>query len=207
MVPLVYESFAPAIGGHAAMDIGMTIRAASGIIPVTGIATGKTGIPVPGPGAGMPAHMAILAQGGCSLDQQFFMTTAVGDVAVAAVFLHWRVFPHEGPSFFSMALIAKVIQGIGREHVIGHGAVGIMAIPAGNLAFPNGVSGLFSGIDPDLQMATIAGFRRPINRLISFVCRMAIVAGEIPFGVESGIPQSDPTVGAVAIEALPVSLF
>lgn len=56
-------------------------------------------------------------------------------------------------------------------------------------------------------MATVAGFRRPINRFISLVCRMAIVAGEVPLGVAPGIPQSDPTVGAMTIKALPVSLF
>ena len=88
----------------------------------------------------MPPHVTVLAQGGRPLDQKLLVATAVGRMTDPAVFFHRGMFPHIRPALVGVAGVAKIIQGVGREHRIAHGAVGIMAVGAGYFAFVDGMA-------------------------------------------------------------------
>jgi len=62
--------------------------------------------------------MTLLAKEGNRCNQQRALIRAVRRVAVQAVLAHRRMLEQEGPAFFRVALIARLIDGVGLQQRI-----------------------------------------------------------------------------------------
>jgi hypothetical protein len=73
-------------------------------------------------------NMTVIAQEGCPLYQHPGLGTAVGIMAIGAIFPHRLVFPQERATLFSVALVTGFIDGVLDQQGPPGGAVRIMAI-------------------------------------------------------------------------------
>ena len=72
--------------------------------------------------------MALLAELGLFVIEQFGGLGAVGAVALQAVFFNRRVLPDVGTALVSMALVAELVHVFGLDHAVAQGTVGVVAI-------------------------------------------------------------------------------
>ena len=93
--------------------------------------------------AGMPhIGMASLAQIRRPAFEQCRVGGAVGRMAGQAILNRRRVLPQERSARMGMALETLLVDGLGVDQFVGNGAVGVMAVRAFYLPFPNGMTGL-----------------------------------------------------------------
>ena len=97
------------------MDVRVTGQAASAHHPLIGMNTRAQGL------AGLqvvwmkPIGMTLLAEEGNRRDQQRALIRAMRRVAVQTVLAHRRMLEQEGSAFFRMALIARLVDGVGLQ--------------------------------------------------------------------------------------------
>lgn len=113
-------------------------------------------------------------------------------VAVEAAFTNWGMLPEEWSSLFGVALIAFIVDGIGRDQPLGAGAVGVVAVGAEHLSFPQGVMRRLEQGCADLFMAPgaellLGGLRQQFE--ISTMNPVAIDAGELGCVVLASVPE------------------
>lgn len=132
--------------------------------------------------------MTVLAEIGNALGQEFVVPAAMGCVADQAIFLDWVMFSDKRPPFIGMTAVAELIDVVGFEHVLGQGAVRVMAITAAHLAFNDGMMGLFVDLGADVSMAAVAGFWL-CDDVPRHVDGMAVGAGNIVLLVCAHIPH------------------
>ncbi len=91
-------------------------------------------------------------------------------MAGAAIFRHRLMFPQEGAAFFSMAGVARLIEGVFLQQFGAGRAMGIMAIRTGNLAFTNRMVRNTVFLSALLLVAGVAHFR-----LGTFVAHLVMI--------------------------------
>jgi len=111
--------------------------------------------------------MTALAKLGRFSHQHVIMIAPVDLMAIKAVLHNRGVFPPEGPSFFSMALITKIIDGIGLYHFLSKTAMRVVTACTVHPAFLNRMMRLFVHHDLYIFMAAEAEFR--LGRLQMFL--------------------------------------
>jgi hypothetical protein len=157
--------------------------------------------------------MAPLTQVGYLLPFELRVDAAVRCVADTAILVNRLVFPHKRPSLLRMTFVAELINARCLDLGGTHGAVGLMAVRAGDPSLYNRVVrppvnlGLYILVTLAAGLIFGAGriaqtdLGRAIARLGlgSPVDRMAVTAGHILLLMDAGIPQGK--LGAVFMAA------
>ena len=81
--------------------------------------------------------VAGVAEEWCPRLQEIFRCGAMGIVAVGAVLVHWLMAVHERPAFFHVAGVTGIDHGCALHQFRTNGAMRIVAIGTGHLAFDN----------------------------------------------------------------------
>jgi len=102
--------------------------------------------------------MALLAEQGRKLGQQFLVVAAVWPMAQGAIFAGWRMFPKEGAAFFGVAGVAGFVDAGFLQQEIVRAVVRVVATAATHFAKPQGVAAGFEGVGTALFMAGKTGF-------------------------------------------------
>ncbi len=125
------------------------------------------------------AFVAALAELGGLTHQKAVMVRPVHRVAVQAVRLNRRVFEAEGTALFRMAHVAQLVDRISPEHLGTEGPMGVMAVRAFDLAFPDRMMGLLVRLHADVLVTVEAEVR--LAKLQAFadagMQRVAVRAG------------------------------
>jgi len=184
----------------APMDGTMAVQAGAGEESVVGAAAVETsaGI-IRGTGVLGPV-MAVLADIGNFFGQQFGVSAAMGRMTDKAVLLNRRMLPDKGASFFRMTLVTQLIDGIFLDHVLGGGAMGIVAVSAHDLVLDDGMMGLFVYRDFDFPVAgkTFGGL---IHRATGGVHGMTVKTGNIVSAVLAHLPHGHVGVTVMTCQA------
>ena len=72
--------------------------------------------------------MALLAELGLFLFQQFCCLGSVWGVTLHAILFNRRMFPNVGTAFVGMALVAELVDVFGLDHVVTKGTMGVVAV-------------------------------------------------------------------------------
>lgn len=147
--------------------------------------------------------MATLAKQGHSTVQELVVIPTMRHMADETILVHRRMGPHEGASFFGMALVAELVHRIGLEEVGAEPAVMLMAVGAFHLPFPDRMVGGPIFLSPYPLMTEITEVRLGSLQIFpgAGMDGMAVVAGN-PFGLVPGqVPEGEVSLLAVAGEA------
>jgi hypothetical protein len=102
--------------------------------------------------------MTALAELGHSAVQKFVVVAAVGRVASGAILFHGGMLPHKRPSFFGMAPVAELVDGIAFHHLGSESAVLVMTVRTFHSSFADRVMGLLVFLKLDCAVADVAKF-------------------------------------------------
>ena len=90
----------------------------------------------------MPGNIvAVPANLGNPAVQEFIVIAAVGNMAIQAILIHRRMGPHEGASFFRMALVTEFIDAIPLELLGTEPSVVLVTTRAFHFSLPDGMVG------------------------------------------------------------------
>jgi len=106
--------------------------------------------------------MALLTEGIGSFLQQVDMAAAMRGVTDGAVLLNRRMLPYPGAALISMAFVTELVGAFRIDHVLGQGAVRVMAVGTHNLAFDNRMMRHLIGIRTHIPM-TGKAYRGLVN--------------------------------------------
>jgi len=210
-VPAGIESVGGVRGSIAAVNVDMAVQAR------TAVGLDRRALPREERLPAVPrAHMAravvaVLAQVGDLLDQKALVDAPVYRMARRAILVDRGMLEHEGTPLLGVALVAELVHAVRLDLGRAHGAVGIMAVGAGDPSFdqrmmrPSIELGLLVevalGAYCVLPRGRVAEAREggavPCRGLWRAVERVAVAARHVLLLVDSGIPHGK--LGAVFV--------
>ena len=130
-------------------------------------------------------------------------------VTQSAVLNHGIMFPQEGTSFFRMAGIAIVVNGVLLQTGWSNGAMRVMAVTANQFVFAHWVPGSLVGLGANIFMALVADFRLggAFQYLAGLVHHMAIHARHVFTFMMTAMPVHHMGIALMAFQANPVLGF
>jgi hypothetical protein len=134
--------------------------------------------------------------------QEFVVVAAVGNMTIQAILIHRGMGPHEGASFFGMALVTELIDGIPFKLGGTEPSVVLVTARAFHLPFPDGMVGGPVLLSPYVLMAEIAEVRLGGLQILpgAGMNGMAVVAGNPLILVFGHVPEGQVLLLAMAGE-------